>query len=514
MTVAETFDYVVVGGGSAGCVVARRLLDAGASVALIEAGGPATNPAIHDPGRWPELLGAECDWSYSTEPQSACDGRPLYWPRGKVLGGSGALNGMAHIRGDRLDYDGWAYHGCPGWSFADVLPIFKRSEDCDRGESAFRGAGGPLRVMTRYEPHPLLESMVAASQETGVPFNDDHNDGGPLDGVGYSQLTIKEGVRQTAAVAFLEPVGKHPSLTIYTDAHARRLRFSATRCLGVEIVKDGAVQTVEAENELVVCAGAIGSPVLLMLSGIGPADELGPLGISPLVDLPGVGKNLHDHLIAPVTFVSPSPIPPRRPGLTQHHVHLFWRSRPGLVVPDTQPVCFHIPIYREGMTGPENAFTLVGGLIRPESRGEIQLRSPDPDVPPLLDPRCLSVQADLDALAASVELCREIGRQRAFAEWVDDELYPGRDVRTPAQLRDYVRSTAASYHHQAGTCRMGQNEQAVVDPELRVRGVDGLRVADASIMPFVTTGNTNAPAIMIGEKAAELMLAHADVGDR
>ncbi len=507
MTAERTFDYVVVGGGSAGCVVSRRLLDAGASVALIEAGGPATNPAIHDPGRWPELLGAECDWNYSTEPQPACGGRPLYWPRGKVLGGSGAMNGMAYIRGDRLDYDGWAYHGCPGWSFADLLPIFKRSEDCDRGESTFRGAGGPLRVMTRYEPHPLLETMVGASQEAGLSFNDDHNDGGPLDGVGYSQLTIKDGVRQTAAAAFLEPVANHPDLTIYTDAHARRLRFSANRCLGVEMVKDGALQSVEARSEVVVCAGAIGSPVLLMLSGIGPADELRPLGITPLVGLPGVGKNLHDHLIAPVTFSARTSIPPRRPGLTQHHVHFFWRSRPGLVVPDTQPVCFHIPIYREGTSGPENAFTIVGGLVRPESRGEIRLRSSDPDIPPSLDPRCLSVEADLEALAASVDLCREIGRQRAFAVWVDDELYPGRDVRTMAQLRDYVRTTVASYHHQAGTCRMGQDEHAVVDPELRVRGVDGLRIADVSIMPFVTTGNTNAPAIMIGEKAADLILA-------
>jgi choline dehydrogenase len=500
-----SFDFVVVGSGSGGSVVARRLVDAGASVAVVEAGGRPSDPAIHDPGRWAELPGSPVDWGYATEPQSACAGRRLAWPRGKVLGGTSALNGLAHIRGHRLDYDGWAYHGAPGWGFDDVLPLFKRSEDCDLGPSEYRGAGGPMPVTTRYPRHPLIEAMVAASQEAGIPYNPDHN-GPELDGVGYSQLTMRDGVRATAWSAFLEPVAGRPNLTLLTGARARRLRLVAGRCTGVEIERDGRPELVEASGEVIVCAGAIDSPRLLLLSGIGPARDLAALGIESRLDLPGVGKNLHDHLLAPVIFSSPKPVPKRVAGVTQLHAHLFWRSRPGLVVPDTQPLCFHVPLYRaEDMTGPEDAYTLMGGLVRVESRGELRLVSADPDAPPSLDPRCLSCEADVEALTASVELVREIGRQPALAEWTAEELYPGPSVRTRAELREYVRRTVVSYHHQVGTCRMGQDEDAVVDPELRVHGVDGLRVADASVMPFITSGNTNAPTLMIGEKASDLL---------
>jgi choline dehydrogenase len=500
-------DYVVVGGGSAGCVVARRLLDGGATVALVEAGGPATNPAIHDPGRWPELAYSECDWAHTTEPQEALHGRRLYWPRGKVLGGSGALNGMVYIRGHRLDYDGWAYHGCPGWGWDEVLPVFKGLEDFDRGEDELHGAGGPLRIMTRYEPHPMLAAMVAAAQEAGVPFNADHN-GPELDGVGYSQLTIRDGVRETGASAFIAPVAEHPSLSVYTRAHALRLVFAGSRCTGVEVVHDGRTGVISASAEVVVSAGTLESPKLLMLSGIGPGDELARLGIDVRVDLGGVGRNLHDHLIAPVLFASPRAIPAVLPGLSQHHAHLFWRSRPGLAVPDTQPLCFHFPMYDpEWMAGPQEAYTIHGGLIRTLSRGSVRLRSVDPTEPLIMDPRALAAEGDLEALTASVELCREIGRQAALADWTTHELYPGPGVRTRAQLRDYVRRVTASYHHQVGTCRMGSDDEAVVDPKLRVHGVEGLRVADASIMPFVTTGNTNAPTFMIGARAAQFALA-------
>jgi choline dehydrogenase len=503
VTVLGTHDYVVVGGGSAGCVVARRLLDGGATVALIEAGGPATNPAIHDPGRWPELSRSEVDWAHTTEPQAALHGRQLYWPRGKVLGGSGALNGMVYIRGHRLDYDGWAYHGCPGWGWDDVLPVFRGIEDFDRDADELHGVGGPLRVMTRYEPHPMLASMVAAAQEAGVPFNDDHN-GPSLDGVGYSQLTIRDGVRETAASAFLAPVAEHPDLTVYTGAQALALRFDGARCIGVEVTRG----VVEASVEVILSAGTLESPKLLMLSGIGPADELARAGIELRVGLRGVGRNLHDHYIAPVLFASPRAIPGVLPGLSHHHAHLFWRSRPGLPVPDTQPLCFHFGMY-DGtwMEGPEDAYTIHGGLIRTLSRGEVRLRSADPTQALAMDPCSLTAEGDVDALAASVELCREIGRQDALAEWTDRELYPGPDVRTRAQLRDYVRRVTASYHHQVGTCRMGSDEEAVVDPELRVYGVEGLRVADASIMPFVTTGNTAAPTMMIGARCAAFALA-------
>lgn len=502
-----SFDFVVIGSGSGGSVVARRLVDAGAAVAVVEAGRRPSDPAIDDPGRWAELPGSPGDWGYETAPQAGCAGRRLAWPRGKVLGGTSSMNGLAHIRGHRLDYDGWAYHGAPGWCWEDVLPLFRRSEDCDLGPSEYRGAGGPLPVTTRYPRHPVLESAVAAAQEAGIPFNPDHN-GPELDGVGYSQLTMRDGVRATAWSAFLEPVAARPNLTLITEARALRLRLAAGRCTGVEVERDGRTELVEASGEVVVCAGALDSPQLLLRSGIGPAAELAELGIERRVDLPGVGRNLHDHLLVPVIFSSPQAIPERVAGVTQLHAHLFWRSRPGLVVPDTQPLFFHLPLYRaEDMGGPEDGYTLMGGLIRVESRGELRLVSADPDVPPLLDPRYLSADADLEALTASVELVREIGRQPALAEWTAAELYPGPSVRTRAELRDYVRRTASSYHHQVGTCRMGGDELAVVDPGLRVHGVEGLRVADASVMPFIPTGNTNAPTVMIGEKAADLLLA-------
>jgi choline dehydrogenase len=364
-------------------------------------------------------------------------------------------------------------------------------------------------VKSEYPRHPLIESMVAASQEAGIAYNPDHN-GAELDGVGWSQLTMRDGVRATAWSAFLAPVADRPNLTIVANTRALRLRLEGGRCVGVEVERDGRVELVRASGEVVVCAGALDSPRLLLLSGVGPADELAALGIEPLVDLGGVGRNLHDHLLCPVIVSSPRPVPPCVPGVTQLHAHLFWRSRPGLVVPDTQPLCFHLPLYRaEDMSGPTDGYTLMGGLIRVESRGELRLVSADPTVAPAFDPRCLTAEADVEALTASVELVREIARQPALAEWTAAELYPGPDVRTRAQLREYVRNSAVSYHHQVGTCRMGRDETSVVDPELRVHGVEGLRVADASVMPFIPTGNTNAPTLMIGERASDLLLRSA-----
>ena len=507
MTGAQTYDYIVVGSGSGGSVVARRLVDAGASVALVEAGRRDENPAIHDPGRWPEMPFSQDDWAWYTEPQEACHGRRIYWPRGKVLGGTSTMNGMVYIRGDRLDYDGWAYHGCPGWSYEDVLPLFRRSEDFDRGESEAHGVGGPLHVTTRYEPHPLLAAMQEACLEAGIPYNADHNDGGELDGVGPAQLTIRDGRRHTAAVAFVHPILDHPNLTVLTDARALGLRFDGARCTGVEIARDGTTEVLEATAEVVLSAGSLESPRLLMLAGIGPAEELARHGIASRVDLPGVGGNLHDHYIAPVLHSSPVEVPAVRPGLQHHHVHLFWRSRPGLRVPDTQPVMFHLPFGADWFEMPAHGWTFTPGLVRTQSRGRLRLTSADPTAPLSMDPRAMSVDADLDALAASVELMREVGHQPALREWTTGEVYPGPDVRTREDVRDYVRKTVGSYHHQVGTCKMGQDPDAVVDPELRVYGVEGLRVADASIMPFITTGNTNAPTFMIGEKASDLLLA-------
>ena len=499
-------DVVVVGSGSAGSVIARRLADAGADVVLLEAGEPDANPAIHDPARLFELWDSEQDWGYRTMPQAACAGRELHWPRGKVLGGSSALNGMIYTRGHRSDYDGWAALGNDGWRYDDVLPVFKRSEDFDRGASEYHGVGGPQRVLSRYEPHPVNAAVVAAAQEAGIEFNDDYN-GEHLDGVAFCQLNVKDGRRQTTATAFLAPVSATARLTVLTGAQARRLVFEGGRCVGVELSHAGTVAHIRAEREVVVSGGTIESAKLLLLSGIGPADELGRLGIDVVANLPGVGQNLHDHVLSPVIYSASQTVPPAVPGLQQLHSQLFWRSRPGLPAPDVQPLFFHLPLYLEGMEGPPDGYTLMAGIIRPESRGSLRLASADPDAPPLLDPACLSSAVDASALVAAIELCREIGDQDALDEWRGSELYPGRAVREPGALRDYVRQTAITYHHQAGTCKMGVDELAVVDPQLRVHGVEGLRVADASVMPQVTSGNTHAPTVMIGERAAELVRA-------
>ena len=507
MAATASCDVVIVGSGSSGAVVARRLVDAGANVVLLEAGGPDDNPVIHDPnGVWDLWDGPE-DWGYRTVPQAGCAGRRLHLPRGKVLGGSSSLNGMIYIRGHRSDYDTWAYLGNAGWSHEEVLPLFKRSEDFDRGPSEYHGSGGPMRVITDYEPHPLIAAAVAASHEAGVPLNPDHNGPG-LDGVGFAQLTIRDGVRESTATAFLRDVAGSENLALLTGARARRLLFDGARCTGVEVVRDGALESVHAEHEVVVCCGTIESPKLLMLSGIGDGEELRALGIEVRAHLPGVGKNLHDHALSPVVFAAARPVPPPIPGLQLLHGHLFARSRAGLVAPDIQPLFFHVPAYLEeaGMTGPPDGFTLMGGIIRPAARGSIRLASADLDEPPLVDPAYMSRDADLDAMVTALELCREIGRQPALAEWTAQELYPGPDVRTRDELREYVRRTTITYHHQVGTCRMGVDELAVVDPELRVYGAEGLRVADASVIPLVTSGNTHAPAVMIGERAAELVI--------
>jgi choline dehydrogenase len=504
---ADTFDVIVVGSGSGGAVVARRLVDAGASVCVIEAGGVDENPAIHDPGRLWELWGSPEDWAYRTVPQSGCNGRRVEIPRGKVLGGSSCLNGMIYIRGHRSDYDAWAADGCEGWSYDDVLPLFKRSEDFSRGESEYHGAGGLLDVSADYEPHPLHAAIVEAAQEIGIPFNDDHN-GPTQDGVGYCHLMIKDNVRQSQTVAFLRPVLGAPNLTVLTGTRARRLVLEGGRCVGVDV----GGRELRARQEVVVGAGTIESPKLLMVSGIGPADELARAGIEVAVDLPGVGGNLHDHVLSPIVCSSSRPMPPTVPGTNPLHLHLFARSKGDLAAPDTQPLFFHVPAYLPGMEGPPDGFTLMGAIIRPQSRGRLTLASGDPDDPPLIDMAYLAEEADVDALQWSFEQVREIEHAGALADWLGEELYPGPGVSSDADVRNYLRDTAISYHHQVGTCRMGVDELAVVDPQLRVRGVEGLRVADASVMPTVTAGNTHAPTTMIGERAADLVLGEAKRG--
>lgn len=494
-------DVIVIGAGSAGCALTRRLVDRGLRVVLLEAGGEDTNPAIHDPLRFGELWFTEENWGHATAPQPHADGRRLPWPRGRVLGGSSSLNAMIWARGAAADFDHWAYLGNSGWSWEHVLPVYRRIEDFDGGESATRGAGGPIRITSRYRPDPLHESFVKAAEEIGVPFNPDYNSG-DLDGISYIQATIRDGRRHSAAEAYLRPILGHPGLRIETRARAGRLLFEGSRCVGVRWQRDGRTHTTRASHEVVVCAGAIESPKLLMLSGLGDPGHLREHGIEVRASLPGVGANLHDHLLVPVIFTTERPSGRPSAGLPPGQTHLFWRSRPDLLLPDIQPLHFGVPMYLPGMSGPPSGFTLQAGMIRPMSRGSVRLSGPDPADELILDPATLSCQADVEAMTVAVELCRELGAASVLtSDWGARELYPG----PGADVAAYLRSTVSTYHHQVGTCKMGHDAMAVVDDRLRVRGVDGLRVADASIMPTVTTGNTHAPAVLIGEFAADFI---------
>ena len=498
------FDYIIIGAGSAGCVLANRLsIDSACRVLLLEAGDADTNPDIHDPRQLLKLVGSAENWDYQTEPQEYALNTQHRWPRGKVLGGSSALNGMIYIRGNRLDYDLWAYNGCVGWDYERVLPYFKKSEDFDQGASRYHGAGGELRVLSQYDPHPVHAAMVEAAVQAGHRYNPDHN--GPEQwGVSHCQLTIKDQRRHSTAQAFLHPVSKRPNLTIITGALAHHLLFEGPRCTGVRYAKDGGLVDALADSEVIVCGGAIASPQLLMLSGIGEAAQLQRAGVRPKIDLPGVGRNFQDHLLCPLIFSSPKPVPPAVLGLQQMTSQLFMKTDDDCIVPDSQPLFFHIPNYRPGMTGPEHGFTMMASAVRAHSIGQISLRSVDPTQPPTLDPSYLSATVDVRTLVRSLEACREIAKQSALDEWRDIELYPG-----DQDLETYVRRFTSTNHHQSCTCKMGVDEAAVVDPQLRVYGIDGLRVADASIFPTVPTGNTNAPTIMVAEKAADMI-----IGDR
>ncbi len=486
---------IVVGAGSAGSVVARRLADAGWRVTVLEAGGEDTNPAIHDPSRMGELWHSPDDWDYHTVPQEHAAGRRLHLPRGKVLGGSHALNAMIWVRCAPADYDHWAALGNDGWSWEDVRPVLEEAERL-------------LSVTDDYPLDPIQEAIVQAAVQEGLERNPDYN-GDHLDGVSQEQVTMKDGRRVDTYLAYLKPV--RDRVEVLTGCWVHRLLVERPgdggrpRVVGVEFERDGDVRRLHAD-EVILCAGALDSPRILLRSGIGPAEELRELGIEPVHDLPGVGRNLHDHLLSPVVFTTEREVGAPHEGVSVTQTHLFWRSDPALEVPDTQPIHFSVPMYQEGMTGPADGFSLMAGIVTPKARGSLTLSGPEPHDPVLIDLDALGHPDDLASLAASVRQCRRIGARPALAEWGARELYPGPDVADDA-VEDYVRSTAITYHHQVGTCAMGVDDAAVVTPRLRVHGVDGVRVADASIMPRITTGNTNAPSVMIGEKAAAFILA-------
>lgn len=513
---------IVIGAGSAGSVVARRLSDAGHAVTVLEAGGEDVNPAIHDPSRMGELWHSADDWDYYTVPQPHAADRRLHLPRGKVLGGSHSLNAMIWVRCAPADYDDWAALGNDGWAWKDVLPVYRAIERFSGGsaphsDSALRGAEGLLDVTDDYALDPIQEAIIEAAVEEGLERNPDYN-GDHLDGVSQEQITVRDGRRLNTYVAYLKPVRDRVDVRVGCWVHRLLIEpgdgageddgaGDGPRVVGVEFEQDGEVQQLFAD-EVVLCAGALDSPRILLRSGIGPAEELTAIGIDPVVDLPGVGKNLHDHLLSPVIFTTEREIGAPREGVSVTQSHLFWRSDPALDRPDTQPIHFSVPMYQEGMTGPGDGFSLMAGIVTPKARGSVSLSGPGVHDPLVIDLDALGHEDDVAALVASVRQCRSIGTRPALAAWGATELYPGPVVGDDdAALAEYVRSTVVTYHHQVGTCAMGVDDRAVVSPRLKVHGVRGLRVADASIMPKVTTGNTNAPAVLIGEQAAAFILA-------
>ncbi|NNF56659.1 MAG: choline dehydrogenase [Rhodothermaceae bacterium] len=516
------FDYIIVGAGTAGCALTHRLsADPAARVLLLEAGQADTRAEIHIPAAFSRLFKTEVDWAYETEPQPHLANRRLFWPRGKVLGGSSSINAMIYIRGHRADYDGWAARGCTGWGFSDVLPYFKRSEDNARGASAYHGVGGPLRVEDLREPHPLSLRFIEAAQGVGLPANDDFN-GAEQEGAGLYQVNQRGGRRESGATAFLKPIRHRDNLTIETGAQATRVLFEGTRAVGIEYVQGGETQQAHAAEEVLLCGGAINSPQLLMLSGVGPVDHLRAQGIEVVADRSEVGSNLQDHLIVGVRYRSKeggtllsaeSPLNIARYLLTRRGLltsnvaeagaFAFTRSGP---TPDLQ---FHVaPVLfaEHGLEPPpEHGFSLGPTLVRTETRGHIRLRSADPFAAPAIDPNYFAHEGDLYTLIEGVRLAREIVAQAAYDGVRGEELTPGPNLKTDAQIAQYIRETAETLYHPVGTCRMGPDTEAVVDLDLRVKGVEGVRVVDASVMPTVVNGNTNAPTLMIAEKAADLI---------
>jgi len=524
------YDYIIVGAGSAGCVLAARLsADSGVSVLLLEAGLADDADEIRAPAAVNRLFQTAYDWNYLTVPQHRAAGRTVYWPRGKVLGGSSSINAMIYIRGNRHDFQAWKdEHGCVGWGYEDLMPYFRRAEDNSRGASPYHGTGGPLAVTDPRYKSQACAAFIAAAQEQGAKANDDFN-GPRQDGVGWYQVTQRNGQRCSAATAYLHPALSRPNLTVLTDALVTSVIIEGGHATGVRYLHHGEPQTARANAEVILSGGAVNSPQLLMLSGIGPAEHLIEMGIDVHADLRGVGGNLSDHPVLPVIWSTPKirglwekasntsllrwQLTHRGP-LTSNVAESggFAHSEPGLPAPDLQLHVLPAPYQNQGLADPaRRAMTVLVGLVDVASRGRIRLRSADPRHRPAIDPGYLSDERDGRALAAGLKLAREFVTARPMAAICSSELAPGAHVRSDAELLDYVRSSVVTLYHPVGTCTMGGDSRwnSVVDLELRVRGVAGLRVVDASVMPVVPRGNTNAPTIAIAERAADLIAGRA-----
>jgi choline dehydrogenase len=531
MAARRTADYVIVGAGSAGCVLANRLSAANHSVVLLEA-GPRDNSIIL---RMPAALGlpllnTRFNWAFQSEPEPGLGGRRSDQPRGRVLGGSSSLNGMVFVRGNARDYDGWVEAGAPSWSYAECLPYFKRMETFSGGADAYRGGDGPLHVTRCRAENPLYEAFLAAGQDAGLPLTDDHN-GRDQEGVNIAQATVHRGVRESTSRAFLAPISGRANLSVVTGAVATGVILSGNRAVGVACLVNGEERQFEAEREVILSAGSFGSPHLLMLSGIGDTAELREHGITARQHLPGVGKNLQDHVAVPIQYRSTKPVSPARnlgklgrlavglqwmaarSGLgasNYFEVGAFMRGNDQVAWPNLQHEFFPmIGEFYRGEAKVEQGFQYFLSVMRPESRGAVTLASRDPKAAPRIRFNFLTESTDCKQMIEGIRLTRNIIRQRGWDELRGAEVSPGNDVQSDRELEGWIRVNAGTGYHAAGTCRMGQDAQAVTDEEGRVHGVAALRVADASLMPRLVTGNTNAVSIMIGEKLSDRILGRS-----
>ena len=499
-------DYIVIGAGSAGCVVANRLSeDPSVSVLLLEAGDADLLPAIHQPALWGTLFNSDVNWSYVTEPEPTLDHRRIECPRGKVLGGTSSINAMVYIRGNRRDFDHWNALGNSSWAWNDVLPYFRKSEQQARGASDYHGVDGPLAVTDPSAPHPFSLAFVDAAFELGYPRNLDFNSA-DQEGAGLYQLTVKDGKRQSTAVAFLHPIRHRKNLHIVTNAEVSSVLFDRNRAIGVRYIHNGIDKQALANREIILSAGAINSPKLLLLSGVGPAEQLRRLTIPTVVDLPGVGQNLQDHARLTVGYRSTKYIP-LSDASNGAEAGLFLHTAFGQA--DSGPVLqFHFsPVASVVETGNQASAEVHFDMnpTRPQSRGDVRLRSVNPADPPIIQANYLEHPDDFALLVQSITIARDLAHTQALAQICGEELTPGMTIQNENDMHTYIRQTCDCVWHPVGTCKMGTDTLAVVDPQLRVYGVEGLRVVDASIMPTITSGNTNAPTIMIGEKASDLI---------